>query len=569
MKRVYSRNVLLPLICLSFFLFQTRLYGQTEKRLLHPAFTDKYLSHTLLPGGGVRIFWVSDQYEGSEIYVVKYTDISSGTNLDSIQSILVDVPESYNWNWPSFEYISLQLADGSTLLMNNTPGCDVAITGAVVKLKSDGEIEWFTDFDEDGFYAEVEKMVFVDQHRIGIETFEDSDEYILIDRQGQFLGFEKGSFYYDETLETTNGYVTRYENQLNILDTAFQIVRSFTLSQEIQKIDSHPDDKFIVQTSDSVYLLEDESILTPLLFPEGDYDVFWPVANEYWAASGSQQEVTRFDAGFTPLAVFPLSVGIDPVLGISIENEMIVGATYSNGMNVGMQLFKTDSAEVDFELDQDIAIQSISIPDSVVVEYLNEPFYGAGWIHHYDFIYVDVINHGPDTIFNLIIQDHATTHCYFCHSAFNRWYIDSVAIAPGMTSTISLGSYVPVCLYNEPGELCLTVLSPNDEADGNYLNDSQCQPFSILISAKDVLPPSPLVITPNPAMEEVYLDLSGLPMGDNQVTIFNMAGQLMDVLRMLPGENKIVVDGYQSGMYILRLLDSEGHYYIQRFVVQN
>jgi hypothetical protein len=114
----------------------------------------------------------------------------------------------------------------------------------------------------------------------------------------------------------------------------------------------------------------------------------------------------------------------------------------------------------------------------------------------------------------------------------------------------------------------MTTYGPDHLPDDNIENDSYCQPFSILISAKDIQPPSPLSLSPNPASNEVYIDISSLPQGDNQVSVFNMAGQLMNVFHLYPGENEISVDRYSSGMYILRLRDSEGHSYLQRFVVQ-
>jgi hypothetical protein len=84
----------------------------------------------------------------------------------------------------------------------------------------------------------------------------------------------------------------------------------------------------------------------------------------------------------------------------------------------------------------------------------------------------------------------------------------------------------------------------------NFLNNSEIeiQTFSIF---------------PNPASEQVRI--AGLNMAHKELAIFDILGQLVTKVTMTSNEFNLDLSGFESGIYFLKLEDSD---YIQKLVIE-
>lgn len=537
-----------------------------ENRLIDPVYTDTYVSHQILPDGSTRFFWHSyNSYPEA-----MYADLRAGESLSQLEPKMINVPDSYYWNWSSDGFASLAFSDGSTLLMNTTYECDVAVTGALVKLNKDGGIDWFNDIaDEIGECFRAGKMIFIDFDRIGIQDASScTDQMLIIDLQGNLVGFEDASFPYEEILQTYTGFIARENSKLLILDEDFQVVHMFTLAGNISHIWPQEGNEFIIKAAEKFYLLDSLTQIKILAMGNGNYDVVWKSKNYYFAADSLTGYVYLFLEGVASwLTRMLIPPGVNPIWGTSSDDNVFVLTNYLIEVSRGLLVYTGGESNFHFRLRENIGILNIDIPDSVELYYVNNGIFGGGWYHFYDFVDVEVFNYGLDTVHNFYIQDPSPEWCFMCSEEHNIWNIDSIPIPPWESVTISLGSYQPKCQFHEPGKLCLYALGPNDNADAAYVNNRSCQPFSIIIATNNPSVQFPVTIRPNPATDLIYFENDGQAFKPLTAYIYDITGVMLYVIRVDSYPLEFAVTEMPAGIYYIKLIDHENKVDIRKLVI--
>ena len=241
--------------------------------------------------------------------------------------------------------------------------------------------------------------------------------------------------------------------------------------------------------------------------------------------------------------------------GFALDSIVFSAGMYYNWHSRNIVAFSGDEEDVAFTLPQDIGVTDIEIADTILVEYLSLPFWGGGWIQHFDFINLEVTNFGLDTVREFTIKNQAVSQCGWCSHYNPSWKIDSLVLLPGSSANISLGAFQQSCIYNNLSELCLTSILPNDKADGNYLNDEFCEPFSILIGTETITENVSFVLRPNPAQD--YVNIITEDPNGQKVQFIDMYGrQVMNVLVKSSFE-EINIEQLPVGLYTV-LVSKDG-----------
>lgn len=291
----------------------------------------------------------------------------------------------------------------------------------------------------------------------------------------------------------------------------------------------------------------------------------WASQHYFWQYRNEEKVLIKYGKSFTPIDTSSVPPGIVPKLGIPFSDTLVVVAAYKHPLSEGLVVYKGYEEPFNLNLQHDLSITNIEIPDTILVEYIGSGSFEQGWIHHYSFIDVEIENVGADTVHEYLIQNHERSFCFFCTNYSHIWAIDTLPIAPGEKVTVSLGPFEPHCFQQQPGVICLSVNAPDNKADANYLNDDFCEPFSILIGTSEVNDAFPITIKPNPTSDRIFIDQEkDAPLS---VIIINSTGVILDEVRIESSSTELSMAEYQAGLFYLRFENGIGQFVMRRVVV--
>lgn len=543
------------------------IYGQNENRLIHPLFTDEFHSYYFLEDGTIRILMISDQNNGYGGRHPIYIDFKSGSLNEINDPVSLEVPGSWIGDYTD-GLIAIGLKGGDVILANTQFDCDVGFPGGLMRLNKDGSIPWLIDFIEEEIFIGPGDMVFIDSNSLLVRDYWYSGEGMIIDKDGNILTRPIPDSVYNLTIETDFGFLAGIEQRLDVLNTGFQVNISFELGNELKKILDLGMDRFLIQTDDKSFIFRDQSILEELPLSPPEFDVIG-YKDSYWAIN-DHKLIIRFDTFFIPLDTFTYSPGVQPKSFLPVDDEIIGISSYRNTNSTGTVLFKGEEEEIDLVLPQDIGITAILMSDSI----MSHPYFNYHWGIEFtiDSIWVDVTNFGEDTVskFNIILP--TQVNCFWCDEYNVVWNIDSLLIPPGMTKHVFLGSYYSDCL--EPAgslrRICLSTAGPNDKADGNYLNDTICQSFTLLYtSTENVLPSLSIKLWPIPANDFVNIEWDKSIGQKSFGSIYDVNGKRLQNFEFRNKADKISTEALPSGLFFITIYDSKGMRSTQKFIVQH
>ncbi len=540
--------------------------AQTLDHLLSPTFFDKFSSAQIVSDSIIRVFGLSYQRDegiGGSSFFADYRLTSDSLNV-SYQYI---GENQCFFNYGITQLPILPLSDGGTIVGFNPFDCDYWPPGGLVKLNRDGSLDWVIDFRELDLWYIIDHIVFVDSNAIAvIET--SNEDTLFINRSGELISHMSASNGYAITLETPFGFLAGAHDRLDVLNSGFEILSSYSI-EDIIDIQLIGNDIYLIMTDTKYYHYDQEGLLMVWPLSPSEFESVWVSPKYFWGYSSLLNGVMQFDTLFGPLDTFSVARGFQPRVGIAKDSTLFMVGQYSNELNAGIVPIKYSENNPQFQFPRDIGVTQVDVADSILVDFVNAPFWGGGWYEHYDYINVEVTNFGNDTVHGYWIESKTTSACGFCYYLNPSWWIDTLPLPPGEKVWIALGAHLAECTWGTPVSICMTAYAPDHKADNDYENDSACDTYSFIVGTAELRAPMRISIHPNPAFDLVYIDISSLPPGANQISIFNMAGQKMDTFQMMSGGSRIPVEGYSSRIYLLHLMDSEGGYYIQRFVVQN
>ncbi len=556
---------------LAFFLAFIALHniqGQNENRLVHPLFTDEFIFYDLLPDGTIRILAISDQNNSYGGRHPIYMDIQAGSLLELAEPISLEIPGLWfnNYVW---DLCAIALKDGDLIIGNTQFDCDYDPPGGLMRLDRDGNIKWHIDFIEEEIYASPRAMVFIDANSIRVKDFWNGDDGIIIDREGNILTKSLPDTIYDFTMETDFGFLAGMTHRLDVMDTNFVVSISFELAGHIEKILALGQHKYLLQAGNKSYVFNDPDILGTIPLSVAQYQIIG-YTDFIWAIQGSNK-IIRLDTAFNPLDTFVLSPGIEPVICLPLDDGKIVCVGhYHNTNSWGTLLFKADEEEINFSLPQDIGITGISVNDTIMAH----PYQNYHWGIDFtiDSIWLDVTNFGPDTVTKFTISSPERWSCFWCNDYSPVWNIDSLVIAPGETSHFFLGSYYSDCLEigGSSWTICFSTVAPNEKADGNFLNDTICHRFSMLITgSENVLPDLSVRIRPNPAGDFIYIECDKGIDEKRFGSIYDVTGNRVQNFEFKSQMEKIPVTDFASGLYFVVIYNSKGTVTTKKILVQH
>lgn len=561
---LFPRIAFLLLTVYAAFFFPLLLTGQTQNYLLHPSLYDEYKSFQLLPGGGVRLYVLSNQSNEWVSPSMEYVDYSPDSLLVEPVEVRIDVPGNYINYFADGIWI-IRFDRGDAVIGNNFFDCDYGGPGGVYKLNTDGAVEWSHDFLEEGSFSLIEEVAFADSNTIYVG---EGDYAVFYDFLGQEISHDIPDTIYEFTIQTPFGYLGGYNDELSIFNHGFNVYKNYLLEGEITSIDPAKPGIYQIKTADKYYVFKEDQQLYYLPFSPSAYPVVWSSQQYYWTYDEEQRSVVKWDTLFDPLDTLPLPPGVVPLSGAVNGGQTLVVCSYNNEISTGVVTFRGDEETLDLDLHQDIGIADIVLNDTVLVEYFDWSVPYAGWVYHIPDVAVVVKNYGIDTISQFYIQGHDLLDCFWwCGYPHPFWFVDSLQLSPGSSDTVWLGSFETRCGNEFNPELCLSTIAPNNKADGDFLNDKFCQAFDTILDVKDLIEEPVLSLYPNPTTDFLYL--KGFAPGFENITgsIYTSDGLKIKEFIVPPEFEGIDVSGYTSGMYFLALKDQGGNTNVGKFVI--
>jgi len=539
---------------------------QSENHLLHLDGYDEYVDYQLLPDGTCRMFFLSNQQSGWGNIHANYVDIKPGVSLDSLEMVDLTMPNQ-SFNFALYQLFTLHLKDGATLLTNTQWDCDFDPPGGLMMLDQYGEVLWFRDFHQENIYETGGEMVFADKDVIFIKDMYNADEGFLIDRNGQILDLPLPADPYDQTIETSYGFVARVNDRLDVLDSSFQAIYSYSLDQEIQTLQPLGNERFMIRTDAKFYELDAHGVLKYLPLTSTQYSIVWKSPEHYWALSNTLQAVIKLDTLFTPVDSLVIQNGIQVKMGFSSLDPYVV-SEFIGWLGRGIVAFKGNGEDLQLKLPYDIGITAVTIPDTVWVDPSSAPLWGL-WTYRYEFADVEVTNFGTDTVFNYKIESLDAFDCFFCQSQNWFWDVDT-PLPPGMSTTFSLGPLFFNCIQNNHSPLCITTMAPNNKADGNYENDKFCQPINTIILANNE--PEAFVqaqFYPNPADNKLIIEMTGMNSYWPTGSLYDLTGRLITSFEITGNRTELFTGDWPPGVYMVRLTGPNGNFITRKLVIQH
>lgn len=559
----YSTQQLVKFICLGCILIATSR-ANSQDLLLQPSHFNDFRTCQLLSDSTVRVFGIVQQKDGffSGFSFFKDYQINRATQDQSWKYI----GEGLTFSYGVIGMKVLPFENGNSLIGLSIFECDYSPPGGLLMIDKNQSLQWVFDFDNSDLFGGAVDMVFTkDGIAVTLGEWEEVYKKILVSRSGELLDFDFNGVTHDITLETEFGYLAAKADQLELLNHDFSVLESYSLS-EIKDIRPLGQQQFLICSNDGYYLLDENLMLTSLNILPQTYTTVWSFDTLYYAYQPELQQVDVLDTFFNIISSYPVLKGYTPKFGYQFGDKIMTAGPYTNNLNIWSYLQQTDAEELNFQRQKDIGITDIEIADSILVEYVNEPFFNGGWYRYYDYIHVEVTNYSLDTIDNYVIENTVGSGCEWCVYEFKTWYIDSLPIPPGQTVRIELGPYLQPCTFERPKEICLRTILPEDGVDAEVDNDMFCQSYSITIPTEELVPQIYFEIAPNPAHHSIKVSLEASSSITYDASVLTIDGILLSKNKV-NGSFQLAVDNFSPGLYLLQISNEEGSI-IKRFAVQ-
>ena len=567
MMKLFCNSIfLIGIVWITFFIIPLCAHAQKEQHLLKPGYADTLITQQLIGDSVLRVYNMY-RYAGPES-----SGLSSYTDLE-IKKVTED-PESFLLGGSDCFFNSIVTSlpfvlnsDGSGIFGFNLFDCDYWPPGGIIKQDANGERTWTIDFQELGIYYQIGKLVYVDSNIIGAPIGNMyTSEYIdtlYFNTSGELVDFHPSILFFDQTIPTHFGFFGITSDRLYILDTGFNIQKSYSIDP-VQEIQDLGNQKFLVVTEHQLYEYSKGQLQSMPISLAGCNPI-WISSHYYWGYQPQVHSVLQIDSFFNQVAAYPLPVTLIPIRGLAVDTQMVVTALYSNEFNRAVYTMKSSERDPDFSLVDDIGITQVQIPDSVEAFYVSEIF-AEGWFQYIKDVQVEVTNFGSDTLSEFYIECTSPSGCFWCYNGNPTWEIDSVIMAPGATKVISLGKFHLECSW-APGTLCFTTYAPNERGDYNDTNDSFCGTYTFFVGDTEVLHETPISITPIPADEELQVMLDAVIYDNARGSIWSMTGQKMNDFRFDRPSVNINTSNWPGGLYLLKAWSDQTHATVRKFVI--
>ncbi|MEZ4760232.1 MAG: T9SS type A sorting domain-containing protein [Flavobacteriales bacterium] len=234
-----------------------------------------------------------------------------------------------------------------------------------------------------------------------------------------------------------------------------------------------------------------------------------------------------------------------------------VGNTVISGRTTGIvRKLSMDGVAISHAEDVEVLLQV----DSARAEH------AGGWFPFWDQradVTGRVVNHGPDTLFRVVVSMWIDLPVMLCSHMTNRIDTSGFVLAPGDTLDLPFGD-VFVARGVSPtaapiGEVCLVALAPNGLADRAPDDNTACETVDFVLGVQDEDAPPSIALSPNPATDRCFLKGSAGLGTSVQVRVLDLAGRDMPVRSRLLSDNSLEVDvsSFPAGTYVMSVLQND------------
>lgn len=280
--------------------------------------------------------------------------------------------------------------------------------------------------------------------------------------------------------------------------------------------------------------------------------------------------VNIFDTALQPLNGFFIEEALEiSDFAISNGGYLMVGRS-AEAPFIKKYLYNGDSEDNS----QDISIVSIELTEDLVLGDATLINWWNGHRMYFPIVKIGVHNFGQDTVRSLFLTTEFypltidIQHCYGMRQFFTKRY-EQLSIPPGATAELEWDmpdvDYNYLAWVEDPYEICIRSVLPNESLDHNSFNDEHCITTLYVDTPEALLYEPQISVFPNPATGQVQVEWS-LPVQKPVVLrLHNAIGQLV---YEAPGASKspALLPTQAAGWYVVSLWQ-EGQRLAQQKVV--
>ena len=196
------------------------------------------------------------------------------------------------------------------------------------------------------------------------------------------------------------------------------------------------------------------------------------------------------------------------------------------------------------------------------LEIYNLAFNNGGYEMDLDF---EITNFGQDSIFEVLID---LKPCSFLPNTVltevcRRLKDTTIVLAPNESILYTWTDYSPSPLIDglsfEDGiEVCVTGLSPNGQYDQDYSNNSTCEMLQLDTRATDVLDSDLIKIFPNPATENIKVEILDDDFKAEYIQVYSIAGVFLMEQKVTQDQAILMdVSNLNSGQFLMKIMGED------------
>ena len=552
------RNTILGLIILAMI----SLFGlgglDAQTNLVFPTNNNIFQDHYQLPDGTMRIIGDEVEHYAGLFYVDRLPD-GRITSPKFYPSSIGD----QHFNFAGIGCHVLPLKGGNCILGINQVDCDYPPPPGICYSDINGEILWGDYLHEYVLDNYIVRLALVDEDVFCI-LFLDGQR-LYFDISGNHIEVSDDYIIYDLVINAPEGYMAASGATLFILDDQFEKLDSIDLDEEILTVSSVGDTAILVSTSTSVLFLNGD--LTALAQSDLYSQINKVAASKesFWLTRQDGRELYEVWLDLTPKDTFAIQSDVRLKDLKVIDEAVVLSGHYYSAIGSSMFFHASPADSFSFKVEKDIRIDEITVAEPVW--YSPEPFSFGGFNIGYDSVVVSVTNTGMDIINTINIQYKEDTGCGMCDGGNVEWSFDSLMILPGQQQLLRIGHFGVWCRQANVHQLCLRAAPADSLPELDILNNKYCADVTAFLTGVNELDRSVWTLSPNPARDFVTIRSEHESTGNNIGYILDTKGIELKEIILSEASNKIDLTDFIPGMYFIKIVNNQGMYALEKFIV--
>ncbi len=505
------------------------------------------VTHKLIKAGSNK-YLIAGAYGGTVIqYFPQVLCINNSGNV-----IFDKTPFNIMYNHNQVTDI-IATSDSNFLCVGHSDGCDIAGGEMYAeKIDSNGNTIWSKTYLEQAYYYSKQ---FVLELSNGNIAFQYNKKILFLNSIGDTLNsvIIANDSVRSFQLTPDNYLLIGYYNKIERRNSSGSLITSRNLINGATNIIVKSSNEYVFNSgtilyrTDSLFSAIDSANLISVLNSILDIQ---PDSAGYQLLSN--QKVIKVDSLFNPGS---LTLVIDSVLKIQTllvdANKLILAGEELTGNGLGSVEQHTIVKSYDLNYQSVVETQDVGVINISTDSMNMYPFDGITSNFKFN-IYTTVKNYGIDTLHDVAVNFYVYPAVANCNILEVSAFSHQVNIAPQDTIQIYMGAF-EIPFYHPTLNLCVWSSSPNNQLDIDHSNDEYCKVFPVtyIISIEENNPLSEIQLSPNPAIENLQINIPKLITPIN-ISLTDISGKEIMKKVIDQANTSLLLAEINPGMYFLK-----------------